>query len=85
MPVHPQRPPSSSPSAPGAEPGPVRAAGLVVRWAAFGCALVAVGAVVAGTSSGGAVAAALGLVAVTGACRRVLLRRAERSGPGDEG
>ncbi|MEU6059684.1 hypothetical protein [Streptomyces sp. NPDC047097] len=84
MPVHPQRPPAA-PSAPGAEPGPVRAAGETVRWAAFGCALVAVGAVVAGTSPGGAVAAALCLVAVTGACRRVLLRRAERSGPADKG
>ncbi|MGW3622668.1 hypothetical protein [Streptomyces sp. NPDC000880] len=52
----------------------------VVRWAAFSCAVVPVVLVVYGTSVGGAAAAALGLAAVTAACR-VLLRRSERSAP----
>jgi hypothetical protein len=52
----------------------------VVRWAAFSCVVVPVVLVVYGTSVGGAAAAALGLAAVTAACR-VLLRRSERSAP----
>ncbi|MDI3423032.1 hypothetical protein [Streptomyces luteolus] len=52
--------------------------GDVVAWAAFSCVLVPVVLVVYGTSIGGAVWAALGLVAVTGVCR-ILLRRSERS------
>ncbi|MEU3918741.1 hypothetical protein [Streptomyces sp. NPDC029004] len=52
-------------------------AGDVVRWAAFSCVLVPVVLVVYGTSVGGAAAAALGLAAVTAACR-VLLRQSER-------
>ncbi|MER5882662.1 hypothetical protein ABT160_02415 [Streptomyces sp. NPDC001941] len=50
----------------------------VVRWAAFSCALVPVVLVVHGTSFGGASVAALGLAAVTAACR-VLLRQSERA------
>lgn len=49
----------------------------VVRWAAFSCLLVPVVLVVYGSSVGGAAAAALGLAAVTCACR-VLLRHSER-------
>lgn len=50
----------------------------VVRWAAFSCLLVPVVLVVFGTSVGGAAVPALGLVAVTAACR-LLLRRSERT------
>ncbi|MCX4823280.1 hypothetical protein OG883_26010 [Streptomyces sp. NBC_01142] len=50
----------------------------MVRWAAFSCVLVPVVLVVYGTSVGGAAAAALGLAAVTAACR-VLLRHSERT------
>ncbi|MFD5326711.1 hypothetical protein [Streptomyces sp. NPDC127092] len=53
------------------------AASDVVRWAVFCCALVPVVLVVYGTSLGGAAGTALGLAAVTAACR-VLLRRSER-------
>ncbi|WMX46886.1 hypothetical protein RGF97_21550 [Streptomyces roseicoloratus] len=49
----------------------------VVPWAVFCCALVPVVLVVYGTSLGGAAGTALGLAAVTAACR-VLLRRSER-------
>ncbi|KOV59240.1 hypothetical protein [Streptomyces sp. MMG1121] len=49
----------------------------VIRWAAFSCVLVPVVLVWYGTSLAGAAGAALGLVAVTTACR-VLLRRSER-------
>ncbi|MFJ8669111.1 hypothetical protein [Streptomyces sp. NPDC093600] len=52
-------------------------AGDVVRWAVFCCVLVPVVLVVYGTSLAGAAGAALGLLAVTAACR-VLLRRSER-------
>nr|WP_307544751.1 hypothetical protein [Streptomyces sp. V3I8] len=48
----------------------------VVRWAAFSCVLVPVVLVGYGASLAGAAGTALGLVAVTGACR-VLLRRSE--------
>ncbi|MBT2367072.1 hypothetical protein J7E88_17610 [Streptomyces sp. ISL-10] len=48
-----------------------------MRWAAFTCLLVPVVLVVYGTSAGGAAAAALGLAAMTTACR-VLLRHSER-------
>ncbi|MGW7053920.1 hypothetical protein [Streptomyces sp. NPDC054887] len=58
-------------------PHPADAVGGLVRWAAFSCALVPVVLVLYGTSVGGAAAAALGLAAVTAACR-VLLRRSER-------
>ncbi|WP_274558874.1 hypothetical protein [Streptomyces spiramyceticus] len=54
------------------------AAGDVIRWAAFCCALVPVVLVMYGTSFGGAAAAAVGLATVTMACR-VLLRRSERA------
>ncbi|MFH8463840.1 hypothetical protein [Streptomyces sp. NPDC017991] len=49
----------------------------MVRWAAFSCVLVPVVLVGYGTSLAGATGTALGLAAVTGACR-VLLRRSER-------
>ncbi|MFF4758985.1 hypothetical protein [Streptomyces sp. NPDC001292] len=52
-------------------------AGEVVRWAVFSCALVPAVLLWYGTSFAGAVGAALGLAAVTGACR-VLLRHSER-------
>ncbi|MEU2061787.1 hypothetical protein [Streptomyces sp. NPDC013455] len=52
-------------------------AGDVIRWAAFSCVLVPVVLVWYGTSLAGAAGAALGLAAVTAACR-VLLRRSER-------
>ncbi|MEW1545793.1 hypothetical protein [Streptomyces tsukubensis] len=53
-------------------------AGDVVRWAAFSCLLVPVVLIVYGASAGGATAAALGLAAVTAACR-MLLRHSERN------
>ncbi|MCX4974283.1 hypothetical protein [Streptomyces sp. NBC_00620] len=49
----------------------------VVRWAAFSCVLVPVVLVWYGTSLAGAAGTALGLAAVTAACR-VLLRQSER-------
>ncbi|KAA0930724.1 hypothetical protein [Streptomyces apricus] len=49
----------------------------MIRWAAFSCVLVPVVLVGYGTSLAGAAGTALGLAAVTGACR-VLLRRSER-------
>ncbi|WP_369252312.1 hypothetical protein [Streptomyces sp. R41] len=52
-------------------------ASAVVRWAAFSCVLVPVVLLWYGTSLAGAAGTALGLAAVTGACR-VLLRQSER-------
>ncbi|CAL9463090.1 hypothetical protein [Streptomyces sp. enrichment culture] len=49
----------------------------VIRWAAFSCVLVPVVLLAFGTSLAGAVGTAVGLAAVTGACR-VLLRQSER-------
>ncbi|MFF3915103.1 hypothetical protein ACFYZB_16695 [Streptomyces sp. NPDC001852] len=49
----------------------------VIRWAVFSCVLVPVVLVWYGTSLAGATGAALGLAAVTAACR-FLLRRSER-------
>ncbi|WP_330457996.1 hypothetical protein OIB37_14465 [Streptomyces sp. NBC_00820] len=49
----------------------------VIRWAAFSCVLVPVVLLWYGTSLAGAAGTALGLAAVTAACR-VLLRRSER-------
>lgn len=49
----------------------------VIRWAAFSCVLVPVVLLWYGTSLAGAAGTALGLTAVTAACR-VLLRRSER-------
>lgn len=54
----------------------------VVRWAAFSCVLVPVVLVWYGTSLAGATGAALGLAAVTGACR-ILLRQSERGAARD--
>ncbi|MER0445886.1 hypothetical protein ABR738_15170 [Streptomyces sp. Edi4] len=53
-------------------------AGDVVRWAAFSCLLVPVVLVVYGSSFAGAAGSAIGLMAVTAACR-LLLRRSERA------
>ncbi|MFK8912579.1 hypothetical protein [Streptomyces sp. YS-3] len=53
-------------------------AGDVVRWAAFSCVLVPVVLVVYGSSFAGAAGWALGLAAVTAACR-LLLRHSERT------
>lgn len=72
VPARPPVPPTPSPR-PSSE-----SASDVVRWAAFSCLLVPVVLVVYGTSVGGAAAAALGLAAVTAACR-VLLRHSERA------
>ncbi|MFG3258152.1 hypothetical protein [Streptomyces sp. NPDC048172] len=49
----------------------------VVRWAAFSSALVPVVLLVCGSSVGGALGTAVGLAAVTTACR-ALLRQSER-------
>jgi hypothetical protein len=49
----------------------------VVRWAAFSCLLVPVVLLAYGASPADAAGTALGLAAVTGACR-VLLRQSER-------
>lgn len=49
----------------------------LVRWAAFSCVLVPVVLLWYGASLAGATGTALGLAAVTGACR-VLLRRSEQ-------
>ncbi|WP_336323801.1 hypothetical protein [Streptomyces lavendofoliae] len=68
MPSQPSTPAPSSAS---------ESASDVVRWAAFSCALVPVVLLVYGTSFGGAAGTAVGLAAVTAACR-VLLRRSER-------
>ncbi|MBB5935109.1 hypothetical protein [Streptomyces zagrosensis] len=53
------------------------AAGDMVSWGAFCCALMPMVLLVCGSSFGGAAGTALGLAAVTAACR-TLLRRAER-------
>jgi hypothetical protein len=63
-------------TAPPAPPAPDPASD-VMRWAAFSCVLVPVVLVWYGTSLAGAAGTALGLAAVTGACR-VLLRQSER-------
>ncbi|MFF7206055.1 hypothetical protein [Streptomyces sp. NPDC008141] len=72
MPARPSTPSTRAPH-PSSE-----SASDVVRWAAFSCFLVPVVLVVYGTSVGGAAAAALGLAAVTAACR-ILLRHSERN------
>ncbi|MEB3966037.1 hypothetical protein OKJ48_38320 [Streptomyces kunmingensis] len=51
--------------------------GDVIRWAAFSCVLVPLVLVGYGISAAGAGGAALGLAAVTAACR-LLLRQSER-------
>ncbi|MGC5037686.1 MULTISPECIES: hypothetical protein [unclassified Streptomyces] len=60
-----------------ATPPPRDTATEVVRWAVFSCLLVPVVLLAYGTSLAGAAGTALGLAAVTGACR-VLLRQSER-------
>ncbi|MEU9382403.1 hypothetical protein AB0D38_16075 [Streptomyces sp. NPDC048279] len=67
-------------SGPRPKPGPHAAqdtAGDVVRWAAFSCVLVPVVLLWYGSSPAGAAGTALGLAAVTAACR-YLLRRSVR-------
>ncbi|MCQ9135104.1 MULTISPECIES: hypothetical protein [Streptomyces] len=66
----------SSRTAPEPRPGDDRATDLI-RWAAFTCVLVPVVLLGYGASLAGAAGTALGLAAVTAACR-VLLRRSER-------
>ncbi|WP_432280590.1 hypothetical protein [Streptomyces luomodiensis] len=56
----------------------VSAVNEVIRWAAFGCAVVPVVLLMCGAPLGGAVAAAAGLAAVT-AASRALLRHSERT------
>ncbi|MYR43165.1 hypothetical protein GTW67_14335 [Streptomyces sp. SID5910] len=57
----------------------------MVRWAVFSCALVPVVLLWYGTSLAGAAGTAVGLAALTGACR-LLLRRSERgAAPQHEG
>ncbi|MGN9816078.1 hypothetical protein [Streptomyces tauricus] len=82
MPGHPTTAPHP-PAGEGTAPHPPAAQGTaqdtatdVVRWAAFSCVLVPVVLVGYGTSLAGAAGTALGLAAVTGACR-LLLRRSE--------
>ncbi|MCH0540281.1 hypothetical protein I3F58_12005 [Streptomyces sp. MUM 203J] len=72
---HPYARAAATPAAPGPAHDTV---GEVVRWAAFSCALVPAVLLVYGTSAGAAATTALGLAAVTAACR-TLLRRAERT------
>ncbi|GGT28136.1 hypothetical protein [Streptomyces purpureus] len=69
--------PASSTARPPSAYAASESAGDVVRWAAFSCGVVPVALVVYGTSVGGAAVTALGLAAVTAACR-ILLRRSER-------
>ncbi|MFJ3227067.1 hypothetical protein ACIPJS_27495 [Streptomyces sp. NPDC086783] len=73
-------PETASQSAPAPRPPappPQDTASDVVRWAAFSCVLVPVVLVLYGTSLAGAAGTALGLGAVTAACR-MLLRQSER-------
>ncbi|MGW7268193.1 hypothetical protein [Streptomyces sp. NPDC054842] len=73
-------PETASQPAPAARPPappPQDTASDVVRWAAFSCVLVPVVLVLYGTSLAGAAGTALGLGAVTAACR-MLLRQSER-------
>ncbi|MEU5308321.1 hypothetical protein [Streptomyces sp. NPDC021562] len=65
-------------------PDAADAAGDVVRWAVFSCVLVPVVLLWYGTSPAGAAGTALGLAAVTAACR-YLLRRSERGRRGRHG
>ncbi|MFD9000503.1 hypothetical protein ACFV0T_05875 [Streptomyces sp. NPDC059582] len=69
--------PSSGPEAQRATPPTPDTVTDVVRWAAFSCVLVPVVLLWFGSSLAGATGTALGLAAVTSACR-VLLRRSER-------
>ncbi|MGV9554906.1 hypothetical protein [Streptomyces sp. NPDC003401] len=67
--------PSSRPT-PETRPGDDRTTELI-RWAAFSCVLVPVVLLWYGTSLAGTAGTAVGLTAVTAACR-LLLRRSER-------
>ncbi|MDG9714218.1 hypothetical protein [Streptomyces sp. DH10] len=69
--------PRPASEADGATPPPRDTATDVIRWAAFSCLLVPVVLLGYGASLAGAAGTALGLAAVTGACR-VLLRQSER-------
>ncbi|MGW3497233.1 hypothetical protein [Streptomyces sp. NPDC001020] len=63
-------------TAPQNRPAPDTAS-TVIRWAAFGCALVPVVLLHYGIPLAGAISATLGLAVVTGACG-ALLRQSER-------
>ncbi|MCX4880988.1 MULTISPECIES: hypothetical protein [unclassified Streptomyces] len=69
--------PHPTPETPRATAPPQDTATDVVRWAAFSCVLVPVVLLWYGTSLAGATGTALGLAAVTAACR-LLLRQSER-------
>ncbi len=69
--------PSPRPEAPRATSPGQDSATDVIRWAAFSCVLVPVVLLWFGTSLAGATGTALGLAAVTAACR-ILLRQSER-------
>ncbi|MCX5048388.1 MULTISPECIES: hypothetical protein [unclassified Streptomyces] len=69
--------PHPTPETPRTTAPPQDTATDVVRWAAFSCVLVPVVLLWYGTSLAGATGTALGLAAVTGACR-LLLRQSER-------
>ncbi|MFJ8144794.1 hypothetical protein ACIQ6R_06920 [Streptomyces sp. NPDC096048] len=71
-------PPSGAPGLPDPAAPPRDGVTDLVRWAAFSCFLVPVVLLWYGTSFAGAAGTALGLAAVTGACR-LLLRRSERA------
>ncbi|MGW1891566.1 hypothetical protein ACWCP6_15105 [Streptomyces sp. NPDC002004] len=66
--------------------GPAAASGVrprtpvseVVRWGAFGCAVVPVILICSGASAAGVIGVTLGLAAATAVCR-VLLRESERA------
>ncbi|MFJ9035651.1 hypothetical protein ACIRF8_03555 [Streptomyces sp. NPDC102406] len=62
---------------PDAPPRGADGVGDVVRWAAFSCVLVPLVLVGYGISAAGAAGAAVGLAAITAACR-LLLRQSER-------
>ncbi|MFF0381784.1 hypothetical protein [Streptomyces sp. NPDC004286] len=68
-------------SAPGPRPG-TDAAREVIRWAVFSCVLVPVVLLWCGTAPTAAVGAGLGLAAVTGVCRSLLVRSLREAGRG---
>ncbi|ANW20071.1 DHH family phosphoesterase [Streptomyces clavuligerus] len=84
----PARPAGDAPPGPSATARPGRRAapgdpvGELVRWAAFGCLLVPVALVGYGYPAGDAMTAALGLAALTTACRAALRYAERRAGRG---
>ncbi|MDT0613316.1 hypothetical protein [Streptomyces lancefieldiae] len=76
-PHQPAEPPSGPPGTPEPTAPPRSGVTDLVRWAAFSCFLVPLLLLWYGTSFADAAGTAVGLAAVTGACR-LLLRRSER-------